>query len=316
MENSKIEDTKRILAEDMKKYLQVILKEYSNIIPEEKQEYLKNIDEYSSKIILEDSGTISMFATPRGIIMPKGAYKIFKYMKFIPGYGINKKHTLYKEGEILNTNTYYDYIKHVFVSGMSVEDFFRDSLLHETMHFCGSHGASAIREGLTELKTREVAQRYGLRASRCGYPKEVDVVSILQKIIGIDITNKITFARSNDEINEILQQNCGSEVANLFFEISYLMDNELTAKYNHSKFGGILGPIKKAKAYSKIDYSKIYEKLKKIEEEKVSNTDNNKKKFANELKNYNKENVPQVKEIQFDFEKENKEVEENSINFD
>ena len=312
MEKNKIENTKRILAEDMKKYVEVILKEYATVIPEERQEYLKKIDEYYSRIIVEESGTISMFATPRGIIMPKGAYKIFEYMKLIPGYGINKKHTLYKEGEILNTNTYYDYIKHVFVLGMSVEDFFRDSLLHETMHFCGSHGASAIREGLTELKTREVAQRYGLRASRCGYPKEVDVVSRLQKMIGIDITNKITFARSNDEINEILQENCGIEVANLFFEISYVMDNELTTKYDHSKFGGILGPIKKAKAYSQIDYSKIYKKLKKFEEEKVSNTENNKKKFADELK----ENVPQVKEIQVDLEKENKETEENGINFD
>ena len=316
MEKNKIENTKRILAEDMKKYVEVILKEYATVIPEERQEYLKKIDEYYSKIIVEESGTISMFATARGIIMPKGAYKIFKYMKLIPGYGINKKYRSYKEGEILNKNTYYDYIKHVFISGMNVEEFFRDSLLHETMHFCGSHGARAIREGLTELKTREVAQKYGLRASRCGYPKEVDVVSKLQKIIGIDIANKITFARSNDEINEILQQNCGSEVANLFFEISYLMDNELTAKYNHSKFGGILGPIKKAKAYSQIDYSKIYEKLKAFEEEKISNINNHKKKFTNELKIYNKENVSQVKEMKVDLENKNKETEENGINFD
>ena len=122
MLNNKIENTKRILAKDMKEYVQAILKEYGAVIPEERQEFLKAIDDYYSRIIVEDSGTISIFATNNGIIMPKGAYQIFKYMRMLPGYGINKKHKSYKEGEVVNKNTYYDYIKHVFMSGMSVEE--------------------------------------------------------------------------------------------------------------------------------------------------------------------------------------------------
>ena len=306
MLNNKVENTKRILAKDMKEYVQVILKEYGGVIPEERQKFLSAIDDYYSRIIVEDSGTISMFATNNGIIMPKGAYQIFKYMRMIPGYGINKKHKSYKEGEIVNKNTYYDYIKHVFISGMSVEEFFRDTLLHETMHFCGSDGGSAIREGLTELKTREIAQKYGLRASRCGYPKEVEVVRKLQKIIGTDIMDKITFARNNNEIDRILQENCGSVVADLFFEISYLMDKELNAKYDHSKFGGLFGPIKKAKAYSKIDYSNIYEKLKVFEEENQTVADNPQKHFANELKRYNQRDVLPKDYVQNNIATQNK----------
>jgi len=311
MKKNTIEDTRYIMAEDMKKYVQVILKEYGDFIPEERQEFLRGIKDFYSRIIVEDSGTISMFATKKGIIMPKGAYQIFKYMKVIPGYGISKKHKSYKEGEIVNKNTYYDYIKHVFISGMSVEEFFRDTLLHEIMHFCGSDGGTAIREGLTELKTRELAQKYGLKASRCGYPKEVEVVSRLQKIIGIDIVNKITFARDNNEINRILQENCGRDVADLFFEISYLMDEELKAKYNHSEFGGLFGPIKKAKAYSQIDYSNIYEKLKVFEEEQKYIGNNPKKQFIDELKRYNDSYVQQKDGVQYDTENQN--LEETDI---
>ena len=268
-----IDNAKHILAEDMEKYVQIILKEYEKFIPQERQEYLKSIPEYQSRIIVEDSGTISMFAVGNNVIMPLSAYKIFKYMKMIPGYGINKKHKSYEEGEILNNNTYYDYIKHVFISGMDVEEFFRDTLLHETMHFCGSGGGSALREGITEMKTRELAQKYGLKASRCGYPKEVDIANRFQNIVGEDIMNSIAFAENDHEIISILAEKCGTNVANLFYEISELMDNELDSKYDHSKFGGILGPIKKAKAYSQIDYSTIYEKLDAFEKGISTNND-------------------------------------------
>lgn len=277
MIKDKNENVKAILAENMKKYVQIILKEYAKVIPEERQRFLRENDDYYSRIIIKDTGTISMFATNEGIVMPKGAYKIFKYFKLIPGYGINKKHQIYQGGQIFNTKTYYDYIKHVIISGMSVEDFFRDSLLHETMHFCGSGGGSAIREGFTELKTRELAQKYGLIASRCGYPKEVDIANRFQQVVGTDVANQITFAQNDKEIDKILQENCEDEIGKLFFEISSLMNKELNAKYNHSKFGGIFGPIKKARAYSQVNYLNVYETLEKYEKRK-------KTKFINDIK--------------------------------
>jgi len=268
---NKLDNIRTVLATDMKRYVEVILKEYGNYIPEAKKEALNGIDDYSNQIKIQDTGTISMFADGLDVIMPKAAEKIFKYLKMIPGFGLNKEHKAYKDGEIVNENTYYDYIKHVFVSGMSLEEFFRDTLLHETMHVCGSDGGEAIREGLTELKTRELAEKYGLKASRSGYPKEVDIVSKFQEIVGKDIANQITFAGSNRDIHRILQEKCGPSVAMLYFEISHLMDEELSKKYDHSKFSGILGPLKKAKAYSSIDYSKVYEKIEDFERKRTVN---------------------------------------------
>ena len=53
-----VENTRCVLADDMRKYVQVILKEYGEAIPEERKEFLKTIDDYNSRI--KDSGTISM----------------------------------------------------------------------------------------------------------------------------------------------------------------------------------------------------------------------------------------------------------------
>lgn len=174
---------KKVLEEDLKKYVSIILKENENFIPVERKKFLKAIKRWDNIVTVRDNGTISMFATNKNIIMSKSAFKVFRYMKLIPGYGINKSHKVYRDGEIINQNTYFDYIKHAFITGMDVKEFFRDSLLHETMHFCGAGGGYAIREGLTELRTRELAQKYGLKASRCGYPKEVDIANKFKELI-------------------------------------------------------------------------------------------------------------------------------------
>ena len=78
----------------------------------------------------------------------------------------------------------------------------------------------------------------------------------------------------------------------LFFEIAQMMDSSANKVYDHAKFGGIFGPIKKAKAYSKIDYSDVYEKLKELEEvmteERQKKTDHSLMPEAR----YNETNIP------------------------
>ena len=78
-------------------------------------------------------------------------------------------------------------------------------------------------------------------------------------------------------------------------------------------FGGVFGPIKKARAYSQIDYSNIYEKLKFFEEEKKSIENNPKKQFSEELKKYNEVDVLQKDEKQYNTENQNKNIDETDI---
>ena len=47
------------------------------------------------------------------------------------------------------------FIKHIFLKGLSLKEYFKEILLHETMHFCGSDGAGVLKEGINELLTYE-----------------------------------------------------------------------------------------------------------------------------------------------------------------
>ena len=63
VKNNTIINTKTVLANDMKKYVELILEEYGQYIPEATKDFLKSIDNYSDRIVAQDTGTISMFAT-------------------------------------------------------------------------------------------------------------------------------------------------------------------------------------------------------------------------------------------------------------
>ena len=152
MKEPSIEETRSVLAEEMKRYIEIILKEFHDVIPTSRQDALRNIQDFKEYVLIEDSGTISMFAKGLNVIMPLGAYQIFERMSREPDFGSDKDHKIFQEGEILNNNTYYDYINHVLLTGMTVQEFFLDSLLHEVMHVGGSGGGSELREGMTELK--------------------------------------------------------------------------------------------------------------------------------------------------------------------
>ena len=268
MEN--IEKIKNKLAKDMEVLVKTIIGEYGEYIQPEKLEFLKGIKDYNDIIKIKDTNTISMFANNREIILPLGAQKYFKYFKYIPLYGAKKNHSMYKPNEILNDHTYYDYINHVLLSGMSLYEFYLDTLLHETMHFCGSGMlGTALSEGLNELKTRQLAQKYNLRASRCGYPKETNIAFKLEQMLGEEITNQIAFAKNEKEVYEIIQKKYGDDIAQQIFTISEKMNKELHSKYNHANFNGIFAPFKKASAYKNIDYDEVNNQITDLENNSI-----------------------------------------------
>ena len=130
------------------------------------------------------------------------------------------------------------------------------------MHFCGSGGVDPLREGLTELKTRELAKKYKLLTSACGYPKEVSIVLDLQELFGIDTMNKITFAEDNKMISNILLERYGKDAETLYFAVRKEMIIEFD-NYIKQKFDGPNAPEKKSAEYNKIDYTKAYALLEK-----------------------------------------------------
>ena len=250
-----LSDIKNNLVSEIEKLIKVIRNEYPNLV-----DLPVNYD-LDKLVHIEETGTISLFVKNKNFYFPLDAFKVLGTLKKIPGFGMVKNHkTCSRDNMIINDNTFISYIRHVFLKGLTPEEYFKEILLHETLHFCGSGGGSAIREGINELKTRQLAQKYGLLTSSCGYPKETKIAYELEKIFGENIINRISFSGSQEEIKEILDS-VSPDAFSFFSNLEDVMEREFYTKYMKYKFPGLMGPFKKTKKYNSIDYTKAYDLL-------------------------------------------------------
>lgn len=209
--------------------------------------------------------------------MPLCAERLLNLASFIPGYGINKNHkTSDNTNMVINNNTFFNYVLHVFVSGTKADGYYDDLLPDEVMHFCGSGGESVLEEGSNELFTRIIAKKYNLRTNSCGYPKEVKLAYELMKCFGKEVIIKLAFIKSIDEKMEYLNNALGVDAANLYIEVSNLAEKEFNKKYysHMEEYSGIVDIVKKMLFYRKIDYSTV---LSLIQEYKFNHQEDNKK---------------------------------------
>ena len=247
-----LSDIKNNLVSEIEKLIKVIRNEYPNLV-----DLPVNYD-LDKLVHIEETGTISLFVKNKNFYFPLDAFKVLGTLKKIPGFGMVKNHkTCSRDNMIINDNTFISYIRHVFLKGLTPEEYFKEILLHETLHFCGSGGGSAIREGINELKTRQLAQKYGLLTSSCGYPKETKMAYELEKIFGENIINRISFSKSQEEIKEILDS-VSPDAFSFFSNLEDAMEREFYTKYMKYKFPGLMGPFKKTKKYNSIDYTRAY----------------------------------------------------------
>lgn len=247
--NSDKEKVEQILV----KYINIICEEYGKYIGADTIIYLK--ENIKHLVEFNSSSAISFIVKGGKLLLPKNAYIVFDVLKQNPNYGINSNDKR-NVSEYLDTDTtYYDYINHAIVAGLDVIDYFLESLLHEAMHLCGSGGGEPLSEGLNELKTRELAQKYNLKISGYGYPKEVEVSETLQEIIGKDVMDRLTFIDSSERY-QFLSNIVGADVANLYSQVSCQM-LECCKKYN-VLINEISDPFEKAMLYDSIDYSSAF----------------------------------------------------------
>lgn len=257
------------LGKKLEAYIKIILEEYGKYLPAERKEFLTSIDNYEDCIVIANTGTISMFYKQNKIYFPTLAFQLLEAFSKHPLYGTDPTHKCYDENTLIeNNNTFEDYIEHAIIKGLTPEEYFQESLLHETVHFCGSGGGDPIREGLTELKTRELAQKRGLVTSACGYPKEVSVVLRLQNIFGEEIMNKIAF--SGGPVLEVLEKDFSDEAVELYRNINRKM-RESSFEYLSTNFEGEDAHNKKAQLYGKIDYSEVHKILDNYELKQMIN---------------------------------------------
>lgn len=263
-----IADIKNNLISEVQKLVKIIKKEYPNLVDVPVNYDLQEL------VHIEQTGTISLFVRNHNFYFPLDAFKVLGAFKRIPGFGMVKNHkTCNQDNMIINDNTYITYIKHAFLKGLTPEEYFKEILLHETLHFCGSGGRTAIREGINELKTRQLAKKYDLLTSSCGYPKETKIAYELENLFGEDIINKISFSKSRWEIKEILDS-VSPIASSFFFTLETVMEEEFYDKYMKYEFPGLTGPFKKTQKYNSIDYTKAYLLIDEYKEKIGSKKDN------------------------------------------
>lgn len=234
-------------------YIGIISKEFKSSNAEQ---VLANLDDAQEIVAFNDTDSISFFVRNGKLLLPKKAYSIFPYFKKYEIYGKERNNHRCIE-EYLDTNTtYLEYIEHVITGALSVYDYFEESLLHEAMHICGSGGGTPLEEGINELKTRELAQKYNIKIAAYGYSKEVEVSKKLQQILGKEIMDELTFIPSTKRY-AFISDKVGNNKAKLYKVVSDKMIEK--SKEYFENISRLDDPFEKARLYEKIDYSEMYQ---------------------------------------------------------
>ena len=233
------------------KYLRIIISEYDTIKPETVDYLLTN-----DLVEFSDSNTISFFVKDGVLYLPKRIYDLIPILKSHELYGISPKDGRKREDYLDTNTTYYDYIEHLIKIGVTPYQYFEESLLHEAMHLCGSVGGNPLEEGITELKTRELAQKYNIRIAAYGYPKEVEVAKELQEIIGKDVMDQLTFVKTYDR-RDFLVEKVGIEKANLYKKV--FKEMIISSNGYNKAIETISDPYAKASEYKKINYATSFD---------------------------------------------------------
>lgn len=244
-----IEKDKQKLINDIKKYIEIIENEYGKYTFIEKDINFNNI------IHIEETNTISLLIRNKEFYFPLSAYTVLDNLKKLKEFGSIPNHKLYNKDTLIeNENTFYNYIEHLIIKGSSPLEYFKEILLHETMHYCGANGSSALMEGLNEYFTRKLALKHNLLTNGCGYPKEIKIVLKLIELLGEEKMLKILFSSTNNNIKNILDD----KEYNFFINLNELMEKEFYNKYYKYNFPGLNGPFEKAKKYNDINYEQAY----------------------------------------------------------
>lgn len=233
-------------------YIKLILNSYTNC---NREQILNALNNNSEIVRFNTSNTITFIVQDGVLLLPKAAYQIFPLLKQYDNYGTKPNRGRNIE-EYLDTNTtYMEYINHLIESGLSVYDYFEESLLHEAMHICGSCGSTPLEEGINELKTRELAQKNKIKIAAYGYSKEVEIAKKLQQIIGKEIMDELTFVKRHKR-KEFLSTKLGEDVAELYGMLSSKMIEE--SKIYYDKLVHVNDPFEKAKLYESVDYTETH----------------------------------------------------------
>ena len=253
----KIEEVKYV-EEEMKKIIPIFMKECESYIYPQKLFFLNNPKNLGR--IIDFGRGFGAWTKGDNIVFAIQNARIFDRLARMPEYGKKPRECFVSQKDFVdNSKDYLDYMQYIIDNGLKEIDYCLDVLPHEIMHLIGS-GGGVIGEGVTELRTRQICKKYGIRCAPIMHTKETKFVRMLEKFVGANLLDLTAFTKDNT----LLFQKCEELFGEEFFQIY----GEMESQYTRYIMDFSLDPIEHYKSYREIDFSRMYKFLREKEKEK------------------------------------------------
>ena len=242
----------RIVEKELVRILSIFLDEFIEYVPVEKRRYFVELMKIkkTNQLIGFDSG-MGAWCKDNKIYFAVKNNEVFKKLAQSSDYGKRKDIKLVAEHNFINNDKdYIDYMEYFIGNGMKEIDYCLDVLPHEVMHLIGSSGG-ILGEGITELRSRQVCKKYGIRCAPIMHSKETKLAIKLEKYVGEIALNEASFFGDFTILEERLGKIFGEEAFKEVYE-------ELRIGYRQYVSNRSTNLIEHYKKYRDIDFSRIY----------------------------------------------------------
>ena len=203
----------RFVEHEMRKIIPIFMKECGNYMYPKKIFFLKDQSNLS-RVIDFDNG-FGAWSRGNNIFFAIQNMRVFERLARMPEYGKKPREMFIDTKDFIdNDKDYLDYMQYIIDNGLKEVDYALDVLPHEVMHLIGS-GGGIIGEGVTELRTRQVCKKYGIRCAPIMHTKETKFIRMLERFVGADLLDLSAFTRDNTLLFKKCEELFGKE----FFEI-------------------------------------------------------------------------------------------------
>lgn len=242
-------DEIRTIEKEMRKIIPIYLEELVDYVHVEKRRYLK--DEINLRTIIRFDNGLGVWCEENNIYFAIQNSGIFKRMSRDENYGQKIGTKLIDEEEFIeNDKDYIDYMDYACANGLKEVDFCLDLLPHAVMHLVGS-SEGILGEGITELRTRQICKKYGIRCAPVWHSKETKLVMMLEKYVGEMMLNEASFLHEFS----VLLDKC-IEIFGPEFKEAY---DDLYIEYRTYQINRTLDPMEHYRNYRELNFDRIYE---------------------------------------------------------
>lgn len=246
---------KRIIEEQMKKIIPIFLDEFIEYVYVDKRMYLRN--EVNIPFVINYDNGFGAWAKGDEIFFAFENTQLFYNYSRRKIYGKKKGPELIEEENFIdNDKDYIDYLNYFIDYGLREKDYYLDVLPHVIMHLIGC-GNSLLDEGITELRTRQLCKKYGIRCAPVMHTKETKLVRMLEKYIEPRYFDVSVFSSSDYLILNECDKIFGPKFRELY--------NDLSIEYREYTIDNSQDPFEHYEYYRKLNFEPLYTLIKEKE---------------------------------------------------